>query len=98
MSQAAKSLIKQLIVVDWQKRLPARIALEHPWFTKGQPHALSETKLGLSQAQMKKWRARKRLRAAKDVVVSANFMRRLTGGDKKGDTASSGPLKAKVVS
>ena len=61
-SKAATSLIKGLIVVDWQKRLSARAALEHPWFTQHQPHALSETKLALSQTQMKKWRARKRLR------------------------------------
>ena len=79
-SKAATSLIKGLIVVDWQKRLSARAALEHPWFTQHQPHALSETKLALSQTQMKKWRARKRLRAAQDVVLASTRMRRLTGG------------------
>ena len=57
-SKAATSLIKGLIVVDWQKRLSARAAPEHPWFTCTSARA-REDGIALSQTQMKKWRARR---------------------------------------
>eukprot|EP01103_Thecamoeba_quadrilineata_P008336 TRINITY_DN180_c0_g2_i2.p1 TRINITY_DN180_c0_g2~~TRINITY_DN180_c0_g2_i2.p1 ORF type:complete len:383 (+),score=107.78 TRINITY_DN180_c0_g2_i2:50-1198(+) len=63
-SDEAKHFIMKLLERDPEKRLSAAEALNDPWITRGESGALGEHNLPLTVAQLKKFNARRRLRAA----------------------------------
>lgn len=77
-SPEAINLIQQMLCVDQSKRWTAEQLLKHPWITMGDETLLSKD-LSSSIAVMRKFNARRRLRAAADAVIMANRMNRLLG-------------------
>jgi serine/threonine protein kinase len=75
-SLAAKQLISGLLTVNFQNRITAKQACESSWITKVPDEALSNTCLVGSLREMKKFRAREKLRSAMGAVrwaTTANF-------------------------
>ena len=69
MSDLAKDLIRQLLVVDPAKRLNADGILAHPWI-KGEDTPREELQ-GFNE-NMRKFNARRKLRRAGTMVLAAN--------------------------
>lgn len=75
-SPEAMDLIKMMLCVDQSKRWKAAELLEHPWLVMGD-ETLMQKSLIDSLATMKKFNARRRLRAAADAVILANRIKRV---------------------
>jgi len=67
-SDSAKDLVKRMMCADPKKRITVQEALEHSWITNngGGKH------LGTSQAQMKKYLARRRFKLGIHTVLATN--------------------------
>lgn len=78
-SPEAIDMIRQMLCVDQSKRWSADQLLRHPWITMGDENLVGRD-LTSSIAVMRKFNARRRLRAAADAVIIANRMNRLLGG------------------
>lgn len=70
-SPAAKDLIKEMLTVDVDKRPSAQALLRHEWI--GRPEAsLKKNTLERSQARLKEFNAKRKLRGAVHAVAAAN--------------------------
>lgn len=78
-SPEAIDMIRQMLCVDQSKRWTAEQLLKHPWITMGAENLVGKD-LSNSITVMRKFNARRRLRAAADAVIMANRMNRLLGG------------------
>ncbi len=77
-SKEAINMIQQMLCVDQKKRWTADQLLQHPWIKMGD-ETLQAKDLTNSIAVMKKFNAKRRLRAAADAVIMANRMNKLLG-------------------
>jgi serine/threonine protein kinase len=80
-SPEAINMIQQMLCVDQSQRWTSAQLLQHPWILMG-GQTLQAKDLTNSIAVMKKFNARRRLRAAADAVIMANRMNRMLGGAK----------------
>jgi serine/threonine protein kinase len=77
-SPEAIHMIQQMLCVDQSKRWTADQLLEHPWMKMGDD-TLQAKDLQNSIAVLRKFNARRRLRAAADAIILANRMQKLYG-------------------
>jgi hypothetical protein len=86
-----------MLCVDQTKRWTAEQLLKHPWITMGD-ETLEAKDLTNSIVVLKKFNARRRLRAAADAVIMANRMNRMLGRFRgSGDeNSTSAPVQKKV--
>lgn len=75
-SAHAKDLIVKLLEVDTKKRLTAKQALRHPWFLDN-PSDLVKINLDKNLAEMKKWNARRKFKAAVHGVIATKRVERI---------------------
>jgi calcium/calmodulin-dependent protein kinase I len=75
-SPEAIDLIKMMLCVDQSKRWSAAQLLKHPWILLGDD-ALANKSLPESIVTMRKFNARRRLKAAADAVIMANRLSRM---------------------
>jgi calcium/calmodulin-dependent protein kinase-4 len=69
-SDNAKDLISKLLVLDAKKRLTASEALRHPW-VRGK--AAQSSHMERTQAKLKQFNAKRKLKAATDVLMAFSF-------------------------
>ncbi len=81
-SPEAIDMIQCMLCVDQKKRWTCEQLLKHPWITMGEEQ-LAVKELGSAIVVMKKFNARRRLRAAADAVILANRMKNMFGKLKK---------------
>lgn len=72
-SDKAKNLIKSCLTVDIDKRLTIDGVLKHPWVAEG----VSNTDITPVLGELKKFNARRKLRAAIKAAIAANKMKEL---------------------
>lgn len=77
-SPEAIDLIRNMLVVDQKKRWTASQLLRHSWITLGDDKLATKDLTGSIQV-MRKFNARRRLRAAADAIIVANRMKMLLG-------------------
>jgi hypothetical protein len=70
-----------MLTVDPAKRPSAKALLQHPWL-KASAELLRANDLGGTRAEMKKWVARRRLKAAMTGVLAINRMSSLLQGGR----------------
>ena len=75
-SPEAIDMIKQMLCVDQSKRWTADQLLRHPWILMGD-EVLQSKSLVESVITMRKFNARRRLKAAADAVIMANRLQRM---------------------
>jgi len=80
-SDEAKALIQGCLTVDVSKRLTAKQALEHPWF---KAEGLGGNDLSAGLSELKKWNARRKLKAAVNTVIAINKVKNLVASIKAG--------------
>mmetsp|Transcript_6791 Transcript_6791/g.14531 ORF Transcript_6791/g.14531 Transcript_6791/m.14531 type:complete len:365 (+) Transcript_6791:34-1128(+) len=78
-SEEAMDLIRKMLCLDQAQRWTARQLLSHPWITAGD-EVLEGRDITGSLTEMKRYNARRKLKAAADAVIMANRISRLTGG------------------
>lgn len=78
-SPDAMDLIRHMLCLDQQQRWTARQLLNHPWITKGDDE-LAKNDITGSLAELKRYNARRKLKAAAEAVIMANRIRKMTGG------------------
>lgn len=86
-------LIRKMLCLDQSQRWTARQLLSHPWILAGDEELMNRDITG-SLAELKRYNARRKLKAAADAVIMANRIARLTGAIKAAaeeDDASSAP-------
>lgn len=90
-SPEAINMIQMMLCVDQSKRWTSQQLLSHPWITMGN-ESLEAKDLTASISVMKKFNAKRRLRAAADAVIMANRMNRMMGrlSSKSPDETSEG--------
>jgi calcium/calmodulin-dependent protein kinase I len=88
-SKEAINMIQNMLCVDQKKRWTAEQLLEHPWIKMGD-ETLQAKDLTGSINVMKKFNARRRLRAAADAVIMANRMSRIMGKGGSGQPGVAG--------
>jgi hypothetical protein len=71
-------LIRHMLCLDQEQRWTARQLLGHPWITLGDEE-LEKRDLTGSLTELKRYNARRKLRAAADAVIVANRIRKMTG-------------------
>ena len=76
-SQEVQDMIRKMLTLDQKLRWSARQLLSHPWITAGDAE-LEQHDLTGSLAELKRYNARRRLRAAADAVIMANRMAKMT--------------------
>lgn len=81
-SPEAIDMIQCMLCVDQKKRWTCDQLLKHPWITMGDEQLVGKS-LDSSVVVMKKFNARRRLRAAADAVIMANRMKNMFGKLKK---------------
>jgi serine/threonine protein kinase len=81
-SVEAKDLISQMLTVDPAQRPSAQRLLEHPWLAQS-PELLRTKGLGGTQAELKRWTAKRRLKAATRSIMAVRRMGGIMGGLKK---------------
>lgn len=77
-SPEAIDLIQNMLCVDQEKRWTAAQLLQHPWITLNDEKLAAKDLTG-SITVMRKFNARRRLKAAADAVILANRMKNLFG-------------------
>lgn len=82
-SENAKDLVRHLLVADPQQRLTASQALRHPWVTG---IAAKNSHLEDAQTKLRQFNARRKLKAATDVLRAFSFR---GAGGKQGSSGSS---------
>lgn len=92
-SPEAIHMIQQMLCVDQSKRWTSEQLLSHPWIVMGD-ETLQQKDLQGSIAVLRKFNARRRLRAAADAVILANRMQKLFG--KGGSGTFAGTVKEAV--
>ena len=80
-SPEATDLIRKMLCVNQTERWTAKQLLQHPWITMGEDK-LKGKDLTATIAQMKKFNARRRLKAAMAAVTLANKLKHLGIGKK----------------
>ncbi len=85
-SPEAIDLIRNMLCLDQKKRWTARQLLQHPWIV-AQDEVLAQRDLGKSLQELKKYNARRKLRAAADAVIVANRIKRMMGGSSMLDSS-----------
>lgn len=93
-SSEAVDLIKNMLVVKQSNRWTASRLLEHPWL-KMDDSVLQDKDLSHSQITMKKFNARRRLKAAADAIVLANRMKNGLKSSKEA-RAMKGPIRGVI--
>jgi len=86
-SDEAKDLITRMLTVDPSLRPTAAQLLEHPWL-QSSPELLSTQKLDKTKSEMKKWAARRKLRAAAKTVIAVRRMGALLAGHHAEEAAA----------
>ena len=81
-SPEAIDMIQKMLCVDQSKRWTAEQLLKHPWITIGD-EKLEAKDLTNSITVMRKFNARRRLRAAADAVIMANRMKAWSASTKQ---------------
>mmetsp|Transcript_63556 Transcript_63556/g.150594 ORF Transcript_63556/g.150594 Transcript_63556/m.150594 type:complete len:429 (+) Transcript_63556:3-1289(+) len=74
-TEAAIDLVRQLLQYQPERRLTARQAFQHVWIAGGEA---GTQPLGMAQANLKKWLARRRLKKAMVAVRTTTRMARIT--------------------
>jgi serine/threonine protein kinase len=74
-------LIRKMLCLDQGQRWTARQLLSHPWITAGDEELMGRDITG-SLTELKRYNARRKLKAAADAVIMANRIARLTGAIK----------------
>ena len=83
-SAEVQDFIRKMLTLDQKLRWSARQLLSHPWITAGDDELASRDITG-SLSELKRYNARRRLRAAANTVIMTNRMARLTNfGSKMG--------------
>jgi len=77
-SAEAMDLIRKMLCLDQASRWSARQLLGHPWIVAGDDE-LANRDISGSLAELKRYNARRKLRAAADAVIMANRIRKFTG-------------------
>lgn len=97
-SPEAINLIQNMICVDQSKRWTAEQLLKHPWITLGD-EKLEQKDLSGSITVMRKFNARRRLKAAADAVILANRMKNMFVGKsgKTGTAAAAAPVTSAAL-
>lgn len=90
-SPEAINLIQMMLCVDQSKRWSAAQLLQHPWITLGDEKLASKDLTG-SITVMKKFNARRRLKAAADAVIMANRMKNMMASLGAGKAAAAAAL------
>ena len=80
-SSEAKDLITKLLTVDPEKRYSAEQALHHPWIDLHEDKLASD--LNNNLAELKKYQASKKLKAAGRAVMAINKMKHMIVASKK---------------
>lgn len=88
-SHEAMDLIRKMLTVDQTKRWTAAQLLKHPWITMVDENLASRDLTGSIQV-MRKFNARRRLKAAADAIITLNRM-------KGGPTSAARNKKASVL-
>eukprot|EP00599_Poterioochromonas_sp_BG-1_P005139 CAMPEP_0173154120 /NCGR_PEP_ID=MMETSP1105-20130129/13288_1 /TAXON_ID=2985 /ORGANISM="Ochromonas sp., Strain BG-1" /LENGTH=399 /DNA_ID=CAMNT_0014070229 /DNA_START=350 /DNA_END=1549 /DNA_ORIENTATION=+ len=100
-SPEAIHMIQQMLCVDQSKRWTSEQLLSHPWIVMGD-ETLQAKDLQQSIVVLRKFNARRRLRAAADAVILANRMQKLfakaTGGSSSSVDKDSGSSVKKAMS
>jgi serine/threonine protein kinase len=78
-SPGAIDLIKKMLCLDQRERWTASQLLQHPWIL-ADAQELSKNDLSTTIAEMKRFNARRRLRAAANAVIIANRMSNIVKG------------------
>lgn len=86
-SEEAKDLITRMLTVDPALRPTAAQLLEHPWL-QSSPEMLSAQKLQGTKSELKKWAARRKLRAACKTIIAVRRMGALLKGHHDADAAA----------
>jgi serine/threonine protein kinase len=82
-SKEAKDLIVKLLTVDPEKRFSADQALSHPWIDLHDDHLASD--LNNNLAELKKYQAQRRFKAAGRAVLAVNKMKTLMTAKKESE-------------
>jgi len=80
-SDEAKDLISKLLTLDTKKRFTVKQALQHSWITRADSE-LESRDLNSNLVALKRFNARKKLRAGIKTVVAINRWKNLIGGIK----------------
>lgn len=78
-SADAKDMITKMLTVNQKQRWTADQLLAHPWIKKGDTE-LEKIDLKGSIVTMRKFNAKRRLKAAADAIIMTNRIRKLVGG------------------
>ena len=78
-STESMDMIRKMLCVSQKERWTAKQLLQHPWITTGESVLASKDLRG-AITTMKKFNARRRLKAAADAVIMANRIRKLVNG------------------
>lgn len=84
-SNEAKDLIKKLLTVDPEKRFTADQALSHPWIDLHDDHLATD--LNNNLAELKKYQAQRRFKAAGRAVLAVNKMKTFLTSKKDSENA-----------
>ena len=82
-----------MLTLDQKLRWSARQLLSHPWITAGDEE-LAKHDLSSSLSELKRYNARRRLRAAANTVIMTNRISRLTNLSSKAKVESETSIKA----
>lgn len=101
----AKDLVTRMLDLNPETRLTATQALEHRWL-KAEDAALAGRKLYVNHEELKKFNARRKLRAAGDAVRMINVLRKATmmsvldksGGGQTGEGGGALPVQGESSS
>ena len=81
-SEEAKDLIRHLLVLDVNKRYTVKQALKHSWLTR-QAGELEGRNLGSNLKTLRRYNARRKLRAGIKAVMAANRMKAMLNDFKE---------------
>lgn len=96
-SPEAINMIQMMLCVDQSKRWTAEQLLKHPWLLIGS-ETLEQKDLSNSITVMRKFNARRRLRAAADAVIMANRMKAWSTSRKENAAAAANDSMKKAKS